>query len=156
MGKLKKATDRERKQIQQQLNEEYIRHLVELEEMKIGLGDFVRVRTIYKDNKGKFLSREKVREMKRKKIPVQKEKTFYIKKDLPEFNLRKGDPIPSEIKDEVIDHLKEEVKYHNTIVGVMIHNDMTWNEAKEMVDHYFELYDRGEITDEELHDILSP
>jgi len=156
MGKVKKATSEKRKAVEESLIRQQYKFLHLLDEMKQHLGDHIRVRTIFKDDKGRFISPKKARELQKEGKKVTRERAYYIKRDLPEFNLKKGDQIPEEIREDVFEKVKEDVKYHNTIVGVMIHNDLTWDDAKALVDDVFQKYEDGEIDHEEVHEILSP
>jgi|Deesub1362A_J573_1020465.scaffolds.fasta_scaffold00330_16 hypothetical protein len=155
-GKVKTATAQERAYVDFVLDTALEEYEIQLREMRQSMGDYIRVRTFYFDKEGKFLSSDKARELRRKGESVSRKRVFYTRVDLPEFDLKAGDKIPDELFEGVMDNVREKVRYHNTIVGVALAHGISFDEAKEMVDKYLELWEKGELSWEEVHEIFSP
>jgi len=154
--KPRRVSKKEKILLDTQLQEELDLYLEAMESLKKKPSDYFYIKTYYFDENGKFISAKKYRELERQGKNVRKKNVFILKTDLPEFNLKAGDKVPDDIAEEILDHVREKIRYHNTIVGVMIRHDLSWFEAKRLVDEYFKLYEEGVIDSRDLHELFSP
>lgn len=156
MSKVKKIDDEKRIELNYEI-ENKLKELISLkDEMKKSVGDYFRVRTYYLDEKNRFISKWKYEKALEEGRDVRRKKVFYLKVDLPIFNLKKDDRVPDELLDKVISMVRKEVRKHNTCITLMIRDGLTYDEARKIVDKTFQAYEDGEISSEELHNILSP
>jgi len=155
-GKVKKASAKERKMIDEMLGASLSQYYTEVQTQKKNLGDYIYVRTIYRDVDGKILKKEVARELLKQGVPLKKEHRYYLKSDLAEFRLKKGQQIPKDILDEVFNYIKEEIRLYNSALGVAYAQDLSFEEAYELVQNVLRAYEEGEIDTEDVHNILSP
>ncbi len=155
-GRVRKASRKMKKLADDILTGEFAEYLYNIEGQKKTLGDYTYIRTIYRDKNGKYVPKEKARELLKKGIKLKKEHRYYLKTDLPEYNLHKGQQIPKKILSEVLDAIKDEIRKYNTALTVSYIQDMDFEDAMQLVNEVFEAYENGEITAQDVHDILSP
>jgi len=128
----------------------------EYQQKKKSYGDYFDIKVLYKDPSGKFISKEEGRKRLREGKPVIKQTIYVAKVDIPELNIVQGQPIKKDIEDEVLKHVAEEIRRYNTILAVAYYQDLPFEEAEQLVHEIITMYENGEITAEEVHEILSP
>lgn len=156
MGKIKKVDDEKRIEIDYEIENKLKELISTKNKARKSVGDYFKVKTYYFDENNRFISKWKYKKALEEGRNVRRKKVFYLKVDLPVVGLKKGDRVPDELVDEVISIVRKEVRKYNTCITLMIRDGLTYDEARKIVDKAFQAYEDGEITSEELHDILSP
>ena len=155
-SRVKKATESEKKMIDEILGTQLSSYYKEVNARKKSLGDYVYVRTIYRNERGKIIKKDVAKKLIEKGIPVIKEHRYYLKVDLPEFNLKKGRQIKKSDLETVLNYVKEEVRKYNSALGVAYAQDIPLDDAMKLVEETLKAYEEGKISVNDVHDILSP
>ena len=155
-GKISTMSDADKKIFDEIFSQVLSDYYKEVQAKKKNLGDYVYVRTVYRDENGRMLKKTIAKERLEKGLPVIVEHRYYLKQDMPEFGLKKGQQIPKKMLEDVLSTIKDDVKRYNTILGVAYAQDISFEEAEKIVDEVFRAYEEGEISRSDVHDILSP
>lgn len=151
---VKKADDATVKFIDKELNKAVETYTDLIENMKKRVSDYFNIRTYYFDENGRFISAKQYRKLFREGKDVEKKNIFYLKVDLPEYGLKAGDRLPDDRGDEILESIRKEIRRHNTAVTIMFRDNLTYQEARKLVDEAFDAYEKGDIDADELSDIL--
>ncbi|MEM2660916.1 MAG: hypothetical protein QXS74_06315 [Nitrososphaeria archaeon] len=93
------------------------------------------------------------RRMAMRKEPKIKE--YFIKHDIPELGLKKG-KVTKEEFEKAVEIVRDLIHTHNTIVGVKINQEISYEEAADHVEEVLAAYEAGELDEEGVGEAFSP